>query len=64
MIKWSYITYDILVNIGCCNGPVTVRRQAIIWTNLDLFSIGPREQISLKSNKNQTFSLREIRLKM
>ena len=65
---WGRVTHICLVKltiIGSDNGLSPERRQAIIWTNAGILSIGPLgttfREILIKI---QTFSLKKIRLKM
>ena len=56
----SVITYPYGI-IGSDNGLSPIRRQAIIWTNAGLWSIGPFSEISIKI---QSFSFTKMYLKM
>ena len=42
MLSKSYVSVNQAI-IGTDNGLVPVRRQAIIWTNVSLFTYGPLE---------------------
>ena len=53
----------ICVSVGSGNGLLPVRRQAIIWSNADLLSIGPLWTTSMKlKSKYKTFH--KMHLKM
>ena len=53
------------VSIGSANGLLPIRRQAIIWTNAGLLSIGPLgTNFSEILIKIQNFSFKKMHLKM
>ena len=61
----THICVDKLIIIGSDNGLSPDRRQAIIWTNAELLSIGPlRTYFSENLIKMQQFSLKKMHLKM
>ena len=68
VIYWGRVTHicvDKLIIIGCDNGLSPDRRQAIIWTNAGLLSIGPlRKYFSEHLIKTQQFSLKKLHVKM
>ena len=68
LTHWGRVTHICIgksTAIGSGNGLARGRRQAIIWTNVGLLLIGPLgTNFSEILIKIQTFSLKEIRLKM
>ena len=68
LTHWGRVTHIYVGNltiIGSDNGLSPERRQAIIWTNVGILSIGPLgTNFSEIVIEIQTFSLKKIRLKM
>ena len=68
LTHWGRVTHICvgkLTIIGSDNGLSPERRQAIIWTNAEILLIGPPgTNLSEILIEIQTFSLKEIRLKM
>ena len=68
LIHWGRVTHICvgkLLIIGSDNGLSPDRRQAIIWTNAGLLSIGPlRTYFSENLIKVQQFSLKKMHVKM
>ena len=68
LTQWGRVTYicvSKLTIIGSDNGLAPGRRQAIIWTNAEILSIGPlRTNFSEILNEFQTFYLKKMHLKM
>ena len=68
LTHWGRVTHICVCNliiIGSDNGLSPDRRQAIIWTNAGLLSIGPlRTHFSENLFKMQQFSLKKMHLKM
>ena len=68
LTHWGRVTQKsvgILIIIVSDNGLLPSRRQAIIWTNAGLFSVGPlRTYFSEILTKIQQFSLKKMHLKM
>ena len=64
LTHWGIYTSLNLVNIGSDNGLSPVRRQAIIWTNAGILSIGPLgTNVSEILIGIQTFSFKKLHLK-
>ena len=68
LTHWGRVTHICvgkLITIGSDNGLSPDRRQAIIWTNAGLLSIGPlRTYFSENSITMQQYSLRKMHVKM
>ena len=63
--RMTHICVGKLIIIGSDNGLSPDRRQAIIWTNAELLSIGPlRTYFSENLIKMQQFSLKKMHVKM
>ena len=61
----THICVGNLIIIGSDNGLSPDRRQAIIWTNAELLSIGPLQNyLSENLIKMQQFSLKKMHVKM